>query len=141
MTKIEPLTRFNWETVAKLSVSEDQQKLLPSNLFSIAQSRFEDSEPYAILHDNEPVGFLLVVIFAGIPWITRLMIDQFYQGNGYSQTALQKAIDMLKLRSGCTEIRTSVAINNPNAEHVFFQAGFRRTPNTDDKEIVMTLEW
>lgn len=141
MIRLESLTRFNWETATRLSVTEDQQKFIPSNLFSIAQSRFEDSEPYVILHDEEPVGFLLIVRFSGVYWITRIMIDQFHQGKGYGAIALEKAVSMLKQRKGVDEIRTSVARKNLEAEHLFFQAGFRRMQDVDGKEFVMKLEW
>ena len=141
MIRLEPLTRFNWETAIRLSVSEDQQPFIPSNLFSIAQSRFEDSEPFLIVHDEEPVGFLLIVRFSGVYWITRIMIDQFYQGRGYGPIALQKAVDLLKQRKGVDEIRTSVARKNLEAENLFLQAGFRRLQEVDGKEFVMRLEW
>lgn len=141
MIELHPLTRFNWEEIAKLKTAEDQIDFLPTNLFSIAQARFEPSELFGVYVQEEAVGFIMLCKWAEIYWITRIMIDERHQGNGYGKTALQKIIQYLKNKPGTKEVRTSILHKNAFAEYLFTTAGFERTSRLDDKEFVMKLSW
>ncbi|MFO0398684.1 MAG: GNAT family N-acetyltransferase, partial [Sphingobacteriia bacterium] len=78
MIRIEPLTIANWERVLSLRVEEEQQKFIPDNLFSIAQAKFEpQSEVLGIYKDQRLVGMMIVAYWAGVYWISRIMIDQY----------------------------------------------------------------
>ncbi|MEY3443697.1 MAG: hypothetical protein RLZZ519_1978, partial [Bacteroidota bacterium] len=54
--QIKPLTRFNWEQATSLQLHDYQEDFLPSVLFSIAQSKFENLFPYGIFEGEELVG-------------------------------------------------------------------------------------
>lgn len=134
---LQPLTRFNWEAVANLQVAEEQAEYIPSNLYSIAQSRFEPIEPFGIYADEEPVGFLAMGKWSDVHWITRVMIDARFQGKGYGKAALNAALQNLKNKTGVDEVRTSIAHPNALAEYLFYSAGFRRAGRLDSKEFLM----
>jgi len=138
--KVEPLTRFTFETALALRVREDQVAYQPDVLFSIAQSKFEDCTPMGIFLGNKMVGFMMVCRFGNVPWISRILVDADEQGNGYGSDALRVVIDQLKQTARVKEIRTSIARGNALAEYLFFKHGFRRMTGMDaDKEFVMRL--
>jgi diamine N-acetyltransferase len=136
MVQLLPLTRHTWE----LQVAEDQQGYIPANLFSIAQASFEQSELFAIYHQNTVVGFLALATYAQIPWVTRIMIDARYQGQGYGKATLAAIVPKLLSRPGVHEVRTSISSSNAAAEYLFAQAGFVRSGDIDEREFVMIRE-
>jgi diamine N-acetyltransferase len=139
MIRLVALDRFNWEAVAALKVDEDQQKFIPDNLFSIAQSRFEPSELYGIYENERPVGFVLICVWSKIHWITRIMVGHHHQGKGFGKRALEEVIKMLRRRSDCYEIRASVHHKNTRAVHIFESLGFTRMDDSDPNEIFFHL--
>jgi len=141
MVELRPLTRFNWEEIAALKTAPDQQDFLPSNLFSIAQSRFEPSELFGVYVRNEAVGFVMLCKWAEVYWITRIMIAESQQSKGYGKTALEKTLQYLKNKTGLREVRTSILNKNAFAEYLFTSCGFERSERLDDKEFVMKLQW
>jgi diamine N-acetyltransferase len=138
MIRLEPLTLTNWEQAVDLAVEEDQQAFLPSNLISIAQSKFEpDSEVMGIYKDQRLVGMLILAKWSGLYWITRLMIDRFEQGNGYGSKAIELAVKLVFDKRNVKEVRTTVAKGNTHAEYVFVKNGFEHMGQLDDKEVVL----
>ena len=58
--ELSTLTRDNWLECARLELAPGQEKLVASNMASIAESRFEPHyEPRAIYADGEITGFLM----------------------------------------------------------------------------------
>lgn len=137
---IRPLNRFNWEAAANLELADYQQDFLPSNLFSIAQSAYEDLTACGIFADEDLVGFTSYGNFSSVYWVNRIMIDKQYQEQGYGTQALQKLLDRIKTRPDCREIRTSFVRQNAIAEYFFGKMGFRRIADGLDGEIVMRYE-
>lgn len=140
MTELLPLTRHTWEQAARLQVAEDQQAYIPSNLESIAQAYFEESELYGIYADGEMVGFVSVCYFSHIPWVTRIMLDARHQGQGHGKAALAMLLEKLLRKPGVSEVRTTVARGNAEGEYLFAEAGFVRSGDVDDREFVMTYQ-
>ncbi|MCE3006909.1 MAG: GNAT family N-acetyltransferase [Bacteroidetes bacterium] len=142
MIRIEPLTIANWERVLSLRVEEEQQKFIPDNLFSIAQAKFEpQSEVLGIYKDQRLVGMMIVAYWAGVYWISRIMIDQYEQGNGYGTRAIELAKKYIFDKRDVKAIRTSIARENAVAEYVFYQNGFRRLGQVDEREFTMEVEY
>lgn len=134
---ISPLTRFNWEQVLELELHDYQEDFLPSNLYSLAQSRFEDLEPFGIFLDGKMVGFLMYGEFSGVCWINRVMIDRDYQEKGIGYKAVELLLGKLARHPKCGEIRTSFARQNALAEYFFGKLGFQKISDGLDGEIVM----
>lgn len=134
---IKPLTRFNWEQATQLQLHDYQEDFLPSVLFSLAQSKFENLFPYGIFEGEQMVGFLMYGEFDAICWISRFMIDKRYQEQGIGKTALRHLMDILRGLPKCKEIRTSFSRKNALAEYFFRSQGFEPMGEGIDKEIVM----
>lgn len=76
------ITKKNWEECIALSVSEEQNKFVASNVYSLAQSKFETEMcPLGIYVNDKMVGFLMYVKDSNAckAWIVRFMIDKSYQ--------------------------------------------------------------
>lgn len=110
---------------------------MPSNLHSIAQSKFEELTACGIFAGDDLVGFLMYGNFGGVYWVNRIMVDKAYQEMGYGRTALDKLLQQLKTKPDCHEVRTSFVRQNAIAEYFFGMAGFQRIADGLDGEIVM----
>ncbi len=136
------ITKDNWKQCISLKVAPNQQNFVASNLYSLAESRFEpDCMPLAIYHDETMVGFTLYGRDSsdGSYWIARLMVDEQYQGRGYGRAAMQEVIGRLKATPDCTEIRISFEPENSVAEKLYRNLGFLPTGLIVDGEIVFYL--
>lgn len=134
---ISPLTRFNWEETLDLELHDYQEDFLPPVLHSLAQSRFENLNPFGIFLDGKMVGYAMYGLFSGIGWVSRIMVDKHFQEHGIGKKALLLLIEHLKNHPQCREIRTSFSRQNALAEYFFGAAGFRRINQELEDEIVM----
>lgn len=137
---ISSLDRFNWELALNLDIADDQRGYIPNNLYSIAQSKFEDCHPFGIWMGKTMVGFQMYCHFQGICWISRIMIDRAHQNKGIGKKALVLLIAELRKDFRCKEIRTSFQQQNALAEVLFSGVGFKRIGEAVDGEIVMVLD-
>jgi diamine N-acetyltransferase len=135
--RLKPLTRFTWEKATQLSLHDYQEDFLPSVLYSLAQSKFENLFPFGIFDYDELVGFTMYGEFDGVCWISRIMVDKAHQEQGIGRTAVTQMLDMLRSQPRCKEIRTSFARQNALAEYFFKSVGFEAMGEGIDKEIVM----
>lgn len=131
-----PLDRYNWEKLLDLQISPDQQAFLPSTLYSLAQSKFEDLTPLAIMADEQLVGYVMYGEFGGICWITRIVIDHEFQRQGLGRAALEELLHQLQRNIRCKEIRTSHAPSNYAAEAFFESLGFEPVAQPLENEVV-----
>ena len=135
--QISPLTRFNWEKATELQLQDYQKDFLPSVMYSLAQSKFENLHPLGIFENDTLVGFLMYGEFDGRCWINRVMIDKDFQEQGIGKAALRQLLDLLRRNPKCREIRTSFARQNALAEYFFRSAGFELLDDGLVDEIVM----
>ena len=141
MINLQPINKNNWEDCLNLAVTPQQSQFIPTNVYSLAQAKvYETCEPFGIYNTQTLIGFVMVARFSGIYWISRLMIDQRFQGQGFGKQALEKAVHLLKKRIGTAEIRTSIAKQNIIGLQLFKSIGFQPlTLENNDTEIV--LRW
>lgn len=139
-TTIIPLDRYNWELCLNISLTVEQEVYTPSVLYSLAQARFEDLHPYGILADENMVGFIMYGSFGGICWISRVIIDHEYQGQGIGTKAVGELIRILEGKMECKEIRTSYSVKNLVAANFFDKLGFVPINENMDQEIVARFE-
>ncbi len=136
------INKDNWKQCIGLKVAPEQKNFVASNLYSIAESKFEpDWTPLAIYHDETMVGFTIYGRDSsdGSYWIIRLMIDEQHQGRGYGRAVMQEVIQRLKETLDCTEIKISFAPENRAAEKLYLSLDFQHTGLVEDGEIVLRL--
>jgi len=136
-TKIIPLDRYNWELCMNVRLSPEQEVFTPSVLYSLAQAKFENLNPYGIEYKAKMVGMMMYGDFGGICWISRILVDIDYQRMGIGSNALRQLIGLLQRRMSCKEIRTSYAKGNYGASHFFKGMGFEALEDALNEETVM----
>ncbi|RMG59638.1 MAG: GNAT family N-acetyltransferase [Bacteroidetes bacterium] len=136
---LEALDRYNWELCLDLRLSPEQEAFVPSVLYSLAQSRFEQLTPYGIRAGGHMVGFIMYGTFGQICWINRVLVDHAHQGKGIGQSAVRQLIALLQRQHSCREIRTSHAAENAAAAAFFGGLGF--VPVAEPLEDEVVLRW
>jgi len=139
------INRNNWEQVISLNVHDEQNSFIASNLYSLAQSKYEpECKPLAIYKDCLLVGFVMYVVPSvqvDDYWIFRLMIDKNYQQKGYGKIALQQLIDLIKQDKDYNKIYLSFKPENHIAKTMYERMGFISTGKIEDGEIVYVLNY
>ncbi|MDR4943197.1 GNAT family N-acetyltransferase [Bacillus wiedmannii] len=129
---LQPIDKSNWEEAIRLSVKEEQQTFIASNLYSIAEVQFLDNF-YAkgIYLDEKMIGFTMFGIDPDDNnyWIYRLMIDKNFQGKGIGKQAIPLVIDEIRRNNyaNIPLIMIGYAPENLTAKFVYKQAGFIET--------------
>jgi diamine N-acetyltransferase len=145
--RLEDVTAQNWRAVVSLKLAEGQQRLLASNAYSIAQSKFDEAaQPRAIYAGDKVVGFLMY----DVPEVDdedqsvsiyRFMVDKKHQGKGYGRAALTKAIEEIRQIPGIDKVTISYVHGNAAAKKFYASFGFVELPSKDgDWELVAELK-
>ncbi|MGD1922532.1 MAG: GNAT family N-acetyltransferase [Pleurocapsa sp.] len=136
------ITSDSVHTICHLSVSDEQQKFVAPNAFSIAQAYFSESAWFrAIYADTTPIGF---VMLEDKPeeaeyYLWRFMIDARYQDMGFGRRALLLIIDRVKTRPNATELLTSVVQGSGSPQGFYEKLGFKLTGEYEEEEAIMRL--
>jgi len=136
------ITNDNFRECIHLKVADDQKGFVASNMFSLAEAKADGvSNPYAIYADEQMVGFIMYDFDPkeSRGYITRLMIDEKFQSNGYGRQAMTQVIDRLQAIDDCNEIQTSYAPANVAAATLYASLGFAQTGEVAEGEIVVRV--
>lgn len=132
----------NWRECIALTVSEDQQKFVGSNVNGLALAyAHKEMNPFAIYNDETMVGFLMYARDPddGVYYINRLMIDQKFQGKGFGRQALIELLNILReLKVESVDILHKP--DNHKAIKVYESLGFKLTEFKVDDEVVSNLK-
>ncbi|ENQ3107812.1 GNAT family N-acetyltransferase [Bacillus cereus] len=129
---LKAIDKSNWEDAIQLSVNQEQQSFIASNLYSIAEVQFLDNF-YAkgIYLDNEIVGFTMYGIDGDDNnyWIYRLMVDKGFQGRGIGVHAIKLVIEEIKRRNDINIPLIMIGYHPENltAKFAYQKAGFIET--------------
>ena len=115
MVHLEELNKYNVWDIMELSIEEEQERFIASNVWSLVHAYVGNKTsgavyPFGIYDDDTPVGFLMLAYDYGevcddknAPEISnnnyffwRLMIDKEYQGKGYGREAVRLALDYIR---------------------------------------------
>ena len=125
---LEPVTVTNWKACIALELAPDQEKFLPSNLYSIAESQvYEQSRSKAVYNEeNQLVGYALFGrdVFTNKWKIFRLMIDKSYQCKGYGENAMKAIIEQISNETDGNEILICYQDGNEVARRLYAKLGF-----------------
>ena len=128
MIILEELNVDNWLETMELSISEEQKNVFPiPNVYWVGISRYEEKTTlYAIKNDETVVGLIGIGYDEdGVSgYINPLMIDEKYQGNGYSKAAMKSAIEKLKNDYKVSEIHIGHRKTNAAAGKLYESLGF-----------------
>jgi len=135
--------KCNWIDLINLSVKNNQSNFIESNLYSIAESKFEEAwKTVGIYNDDILIGFSMYgKLEDNRVWLDRFMIDHKFQGRGYGKLSLKFLIDSLYREYECEEIYLSIYEDNINAIELYKSYGFEFNGELDSKgEKVMILD-
>ena len=142
---IAPVTADNFDAVVDLRVADNQRDLVASNIRSLAQANvFPGAEPFAILADDEVVGFTMLYSDPNDPHpasltIVRFMIDHRHQRRGFGSAALKVIIDVARSRPDIDTLQLSVIPENDAAIGLYESFGFAATGEIAGEEAVYRL--
>jgi diamine N-acetyltransferase len=143
--RLEDVTARNWRAVARLKLAPGQEDLVASNVYSIAQSKFDsNARPRVVYAGDVPVGFLMYDVWETKDQtreasIYRFMIDRDQQGKGYGRAALGKALAEIGAVPGVTRVSIGYMPENPVAKPFYASFGFVEVGKDDDGEIIAEL--
>ena len=143
MIELRNITEDNYRECLDLKVSESQKDFVAPNRHSLAQAWvfYDSAYPFAIYADDIMVGFIMLGYIKEEKQYTvwRLMIDEKFQKKGYGKAALYLGIEYLQKEFGINEVYLSYAPENAVGEALYESAGFKKTGEIEDGEIIMRL--
>lgn len=142
------IVRSNFDDVIRLELDEDQEKHLPSNIFSIAESTLSPLfNPRAICLDDKVVGFLMYQFGERGDFdedectIWRFMVDRAHQGNRIGTTAMGLLLTEIKAHGLCTLIDIYYDPKNLAARKLYRNFGFIETGIRDDGDVIAEIRF
>ena len=147
---LQPVTAGNWRALIKLKVREDQAGFVASNLYSIAEVQFGFEEeghwdfyPFGAYAGDEPVGFLMYCFNFNHSrfqaFITRLMVDEKFQGKGYGREIMKQAMDVFRAKEQIKNVGISYEPHNEVARKLYASLGFIEPGEIMDGETLAVL--
>ncbi len=144
--KLIDVVRDNFNDVIELEVEKAQKKYLPSNLFSIAESRFSTSTYLrAICVGDKVVGFLDYE-FGEIGesdenecTIWRFMIDRKHQNTGIGRIAMGLLLEEIKAHKRCKLVDVYYDPQNRPAKKLYARYGFKENGYRDDGDVIAEI--
>ncbi|TWT47258.1 GNAT family N-acetyltransferase [Botrimarina hoheduenensis] len=144
MVTLEEVTRENWVACGKLSANDDQQGYVASNVWTIAESKFEPHHVLRAICNGEQVVGMLAYCHEedpedlGLYWVFRLLIDRDHQRQGHAAQAMLLAMEEIRLRDG-TRVRTMHKPSNEAASALYMSLGFKAIGNHDDGDTLLEI--
>lgn len=140
------IVRDNFYDVIELELEEAQEKYLPSNVFSIAESALSPLfHPRAICMDDKVVGFLMYQFGEKGDddedecTIWRFMIDRKHQNTGIGKIAIALVIEEIKAHERCKLVDIYYDPNNLAAKKLYTRYGFKEVGYRDDGDIIAEI--
>jgi diamine N-acetyltransferase len=143
---LKDVTADNWEAVVDLELDADQEDLVASNLYSVAESHYDpDAHPRAVYAGKRVVGFLMYDVQptkgkSREASIYRFMIDRKHQGKGYGRAALSKALEEIRAIPGVKRVSIGYMPENPVAGPFYASVGVRDVGRDRDGEVIAKLK-
>ncbi|MBF2007787.1 GNAT family N-acetyltransferase [Chlorogloeopsis sp. ULAP01] len=139
------INQDNWKECIRLKTTEEQEKFVASNLYSLAESKFYPSSvAFGIYHNETIIGFIMYDrMDSGYQnsgyFIWRFMIDKNHQGKGYGKAAMQAVIKLLQQKPDCKEILIGYKPENIVAEKLYLSLGFQKTGLIEHGDVLVYL--
>ena len=137
MIRLDDVDEANWISVARLSVSDEQQAFLDRPIGIIARAyvyRGSHARVFVICNDADIIGAALLRNLDEEPAcydLQQFMIDKRFQNKGYGTEALKQILSLLKDERKYDCVEVCVNKSDASALHVFKKAGFVDTGYVD----------
>ena len=145
MINFRAITEENFDCIIRMKRPE-KERFVASNAYSLAQAWLyrnnNDVYPFAIYHDEEPVGFMMLDedLEERCLVIWRIMFPAEHQNKGYGTAAIKKIVDLAKETGKYDFLIIDYAPENKIAEHVYTKLGFKPTGEISNDEIVLRMD-
>lgn len=127
--KFKEIDITNYQKCIDLKLSEEQNKFVAPNMFSLVQAAYEPNlYPVGIYNDNIMIGFILYDFDIELKgWsMSRFMVDVKYQNQGMGKVALQKFMKCILSKYGHIQLYTSAEVDNSVAIALYAKLGFEK---------------
>lgn len=145
MISFRKITEDNFAAIVQMK-RPDEEKFVASNVYSLAQAwlyrEAGDVYPFAIYHEETPVGFMMLDedLEERCLMIWRIMFPEEHQNKGYGTRAIKQIIQMAKDSGKYDYIILDYVPENVVAKHVYEKLGFLPTGEiVNNGEIEMKL--
>lgn len=140
-TQLLEVDETNWRECIELKVAEAEKSFVDSNVFAIAEWKFEPENTIrAIYGHSELVGMLAYYFHDGrygnFYWLYHLMIDARHQGKGHGQAAVNLALQEMR-ELGAREVVTNCAPKNARALFLYKKLGFEDNGTLEGGDIFL----
>jgi diamine N-acetyltransferase len=132
---LKEVTADNWQQVVALRMPQVHRDLVPSNAYSLAESKFvADRIPLAVYDDELLIGLVVVSYNESIGrgWIHRFMIDQQFVNKGYSRKTIKMVIRRMRRLPGCQFIGVDYRPKNTILEQFYEGLHFQKTAHATE---------
>lgn len=145
MISFRKITEDNFSAIIQMKRPEEE-KFVASNTYSLAQAwlyrEAGDVWPFAIYHEDTPVGFMMLDEDSEerclVIW--RIMFPEEHQNKGYGTHAIRQIINLARNSGKYDFILLDYVPENVIAKHVYEKLGFLPTGKiVNDGEIEMKL--
>jgi diamine N-acetyltransferase len=146
------LSTNSWRECARLQVSEEHKGTFSSNLYRIAQAKYDPSLILCAIHNADGVMVGLVVYAhryqphgmerepEGHWSLVHLMIDRNHQSKGYGRAAVESVIGLIRESGNARMLSLSYAPANTVARRLYKSLGFQDTGEMNGNELVARLQ-
>ncbi|MBB4141916.1 GNAT family N-acetyltransferase [Rhizobium rhizoryzae] len=137
-----PVTAHLVPKLLDLRLRPDQVRMVASVADSLEEAETdEDARPRAILHDGEPVGFLMYDATSAddVAQLYRFIIDERQQGRGFGRAALSAVIAEIRREPHVLKISICYEPENLAARQLYLSAGFVEQGLDEDGEMIAHL--
>lgn len=145
VVRLKHVTEDNWQAIAALRLGPEQEEMVASNLYSIAEAHFDpDARPRAVYAGKRPVGFVMYDVQqkrdkSRRATIYRFMIDRKYQDKGYGRAALRRVLDEIRTIPRMKKVEIGYMPENAVARQFYASFGFVEVGKDEDGEIIAEL--
>ena len=145
MVRFRAITEDNFGAIIAMK-RPDGEGYVSNNAYSLAQAWLYrdngDVYPFAIYHDDEPVGFMMLDEDLDEKYLAiwRIMFPVEHQCKGYGTQAIREIIRLARESGKYDYLIIDYVQGNSIAEHVYTKLGFRPTGEISNGEVVMRLD-
>lgn len=132
----------NWQRCSQLRVRASQTSLICTSIEALVEAAYTPSfVAFELRNGTETVGLLVLVENSSFYEIHRFLIDERYQGRGYSTAALRALLGQWMNDNARPNVIVKFLHWNDWAESVYRRIGFCDTGDRDGNEKVFQLDW